>query len=370
LETLIELGGIYHETTQPKSAPGTSRFNFLAVLEAIKAMLKLRMWRMQSDGEQTFLRDPSDTDFDRLESHRGMKDVNESMKRLREKRFKLLESTEDQGASQKWGQAYALASFADRFYRSASRSAAAAHEGLERSLIVLIASLSSPSTALDLAGNCGSLIGTVLHTLSLSPAASLPSLPLLIQARRSTQMKDLGMDSLFLSDLMHILRPFLYTLLLRKFGRHSRKPWLVSLAIDLWSMRLRSSGRAALESLVSVSHASSPLASIYQPTHSQLHVYSGQASSSSSLLSLALTRGLSDRLATSLGEHQEMEARKAKLLLYFLRPPFVDSFVKTPLNWMAQKTGLSKAPLISSLFEYGLDLLATTTDYYTYTAGS
>ena len=319
---------------------------------------------MQSDGEQTFLRGPSHPDFDRLESHRGMKDVNESMKRLREKRFKVLESMEDQGVSQRWGPAYALASFADRFYRNASRSAAAAHEGLERSLIVLIASLSSPSNALDLARNGGSLIGTILNSFSPTPAASLP---LLIQACRSHQMKDLGIDSLFLSDLMHILRPFLYTLLLRKFGRHSWKPWLVSLAIDLWSMRLRSSGRAALESLVSAPHASSPPASTYQTTFSKL--YSGQASSSSSLLSLALSRGLSDRLATSLGEHQEMEARKAKLLLYFLRPPFVDSFVKNPLNW-AQKTGLLKAPLISSLIEYGLDLLATTTDYYTYTAGS
>ena len=65
-----------------------------------------------------------------------------------------------------------------------------------------------------------------------------------------------------------------------------------------------------------------------------------------------------------------MDSRKIKLLLYILRPPFVDVFVKTPLQWMADKTWLSRAPVISSMVQYGLDLLVTTTDYYSYTSGS
>lgn len=379
VETLIELAGIHHETTTRTdltTGSSSSRFTFLAALEAVKAALKIRMWHMQSSCQQTFLRNPSDEDFLRLESHRGLKDVDGAMQRLREKRLKISKSIEDQREIQKWGPAHSLASFLGQLQVLATKGGLAAHEAIERSLLLLLSSLSSPATALDLASSNRGLINNLLTTLSSTQLIeSVPRRNHLNGTRRSNNpMKDLGLDSLWLSDLIHILRPVIYTILLRKFGRGSWKPWLVSLAIDLWSWRLRESGRASLSNLVALQspapspqtyHLSSP------PVKSLAAAHSTPASiSSSSLLSLALTRGLSDRLVVSVGERQEVDARKALLLLYLLRPPFVDSSVKTPLQWLVDRTGLSRAPLISSLVEYGLDLLTTTTDYYTYYAGS
>ena len=46
-------------------------------------------------------------------------------------------------------------------------------------------------------------------------------------------------------ELLHILRPVLYVAALRRWGRRSWKPWLISLTVELMSGRLTTAGAAA-----------------------------------------------------------------------------------------------------------------------------
>lgn len=348
-----------------ESRQGVSRYNLLAALEAIKVVLKLIMWQGQSGRKGMFLRDPGEEDFERLESEDGMRDLDNAMRRLRERRFKPSQSLNDEGMlREKWGPRHSLSLLFQSASGIAFKATTSAHIGLDRSLLVLISSIIGPASAASL-HDSGGLVSTLISSLlSHAPLSPLDSdhdqKPNFSQSSNGDRrrLKDIGLDSLWLSELTYLLRPLLYTLLLRKFGRQSWTPWLGSLAIDLWSLRLGQSGRQALSVL---------LASPQSPAKPRKAL---QLSSTTTLIDLALMRALSDRLEPSRGEKEEMHARRVKLALYLLRPPFVDLFLKEPFVWVANKTGASKAPLLSSLIEYGLDLLATTTDYYTYTAGS
>jgi hypothetical protein len=46
------------------------------------------------------------------------------------------------------------------------------------------------------------------------------------------------------SEILHVLRPLLYVLALRRWGRRSWKSWSLSLAVELASIRLSAAGAA------------------------------------------------------------------------------------------------------------------------------
>eukprot|EP00850_Spirogloea_muscicola_P016085 SM000128S26218 [mRNA] locus=s128:106389:108151:- [translate_table: standard] len=136
------------------------------------------------------------------------------------------------------------------------------------------------------------------------------------------------------AELLHILRPVVYVLAIRRLGRASWRPWLLSLAVDLASLALLE--RAA----VTTTAASAP-------------VLPGR---------LALPGA-----ATS-PQKEEVRRRRMLLLLYLFRTPCFDAVARRPLE--SVERSLKPIPLVGLLAERAMELLLGVQQFYFYTSGS
>ncbi|WOL05562.1 peroxisome biogenesis protein 16 [Canna indica] len=127
-------------------------------------------------------------------------------------------------------------------------------------------------------------------------------------------------------EVLYVLRPLVYVLLIKRYGIQSWKPWLISLSMDLAGM-----------SLLSKSTSLCP--------RSDDKYY---------------------QLSTS--EKDELKRRKLLLALYIMRDPFFAKYTKHHL----EKTDryLSQVPLIGFLTAKLVELIVGAQTRYTYTSGS
>lgn len=128
-----------------------------------------------------------------------------------------------------------------------------------------------------------------------------------------------------LGEAVHIFRPLVYVLLIRKFGIKSWTPWLVSLAVELTSLGIHS-------------HAT------------DLNHRAGKVHQLSS------------------AERDELKRRKMMWALYVMRDPFFASYTRRHLE-KAEKA-LSPVPLIGFITGKLVELLEGAQSRYTYTSGS
>ncbi|EEC72380.1 hypothetical protein OsI_05652 [Oryza sativa Indica Group] len=128
-----------------------------------------------------------------------------------------------------------------------------------------------------------------------------------------------------LGEVVHIFRPLLYVLLIKKFGIKSWTPWLVSLAVEITSLGIHS--RAT-----------------------DLHQRGGKVHQLSS------------------AERDELKRRKMMWALYVMRDPFFTRYTKRHLQ-KAEKV-LDPVPLIGFLTGKLVELVEGAQTRYTYTSGS
>ncbi|XP_062224249.1 peroxisome biogenesis protein 16-like [Phragmites australis] len=129
----------------------------------------------------------------------------------------------------------------------------------------------------------------------------------------------------FLGEVVHIFRPLVYVLLIRKFGIRSWTPWLVSLAVELTSLGIHSH-------VTDLNHRGGKV------------------------------------LQLSSAERDELKRRKMMWALYVMRDPFFANYTKRHLQ-KAEKM-LNPVPLIGFLTGKLMELLEGVQTRYTYTSGS
>ncbi|ONK79882.1 uncharacterized protein A4U43_C01F11370 [Asparagus officinalis] len=129
-----------------------------------------------------------------------------------------------------------------------------------------------------------------------------------------------------MGEVLCIVRPLLYVLLIKKFGTRSWTPWLLSLAVDLTGMSI-------------LSHATNPS-----------HV------------------GEDGFYKVSSAEKDELKRRKLLWALYVMRDPFFTKYTKHRLE--KTDTYLSRVPVIGFLTGKLVELVIGAQTRYTYTSGS
>ncbi|PNH09016.1 hypothetical protein TSOC_004348 [Tetrabaena socialis] len=193
----------------------------------------------------------------------------------------------------------------------------------------------------------------------------------------------MGHNLLWLAELLHIWRPVVYVTMLKRYGRRSWRPWLVSLAVDLLSAHFQARGRQHLAEAAAAAGAAAA-AAMAEAGGVDLAREPGRVSGSggagvrngtsrpppgagTSLLSLALARSLASPGVT-VGEERELYERRRKLLLYALRSPFLEA---TTLSWLlAVRNATARVPLLGFAADYAYGVVDTFTAYYSYTSGS
>jgi len=180
-------------------------------------------------------------------------------------------------------------------------------------------------------------------------SGSLPAVP--VGATRQTGQRQhtapllrmrAGKELVALGELLHLARPLLYCLLLRRYGVRSWRPWALSLLADLASAQAISLGATL----------SNPRQSwLYrQQYRSPTYARSAQA------------------IAWTPAERSERARRRLALLYYLLRSPAFEG-VTRPMLQRAQGV-LSYVPLVGSITGKGLEIMEGIQQYYTYTAAS
>jgi hypothetical protein len=197
--------------------------------------------------------------------------------------------------------------------------------------------------------------------------------------------------------IFHSLRPVIYlAVLLKSRGGANidrRKscwpPWLLSLILDLIAhfvaakaTELRSSGKSIFSDRPTMSHAtqSTDKGSQSPPTETTAPDPTGRTASpkdESGIQDLSRTALFQDEeqeeLKARIIEHNSLERaelsrRKGLLLLYLLRPPAMDAFLKPLVALLRRVVG--RVPLVGSVANLLLDLLVSLEHYYSYSAGS
>ncbi|KAG2498694.1 hypothetical protein HYH03_003434 [Edaphochlamys debaryana] len=216
----------------------------------------------------------------------------------------------------------------------------------------------------------------------------------------------MGRNLLWLAELLYIWRPVVYVSMLKRYGRKSWRPWLVSLGMDLLSGHFqrrgrqhlaeaaaRAAARAAaaeaqgLAASAAAAGGAAAAADAAGPTEAPAGPAAaagakagpaahrgpggggggGSGGGGTSLLSLALARSLAAPGVTA-GEERELYDRRRKLVLYALRSPFLEA---TTLSWLSGlRNATRRVPLLGLATDYAYGLAETFTAYYTYTSGS
>ncbi|XP_042011383.1 peroxisome biogenesis protein 16-like isoform X2 [Salvia splendens] len=153
-----------------------------------------------------------------------------------------------------------------------------------------------------------------------------PSMPVTETPSLSTFLSEKGMPGgLFLTgEVMYILRPLIYVLLVRKYGARSWFPWLTSLGVDLV-------GSGVISFVTTLWHNS-----------------------------------IDFRLSNN--EKNELKRRKLLWALYLMRDPFFTKHTRQRLDG-AQKL-LEPIPIVGLLSEKVIELLVGAQTRYTYMSGS
>ncbi|KXZ54837.1 hypothetical protein GPECTOR_4g909 [Gonium pectorale] len=149
----------------------------------------------------------------------------------------------------------------------------------------------------------------------------------------------MGRNLLWLAELLNIWRPVLYVSLLKRYGRRSWRPWLLSLSADLLSAYFHRRGRQHL----------------------------AQAEERAAAARAAAAHAAAAPGADG-GEERELYERRKKLLLYGLRSPFLEATTLAVLSRLRSAT--SRVPLLGFGTDYLYGMVEMLTAYYTYTSGS
>ena len=150
---------------------------------------------------------------------------------------------------------------------------------------------------------------------------------------------------LITAEILHILRPVLYVMALRRWGRRSWKSWSVSLLVELVSIRLNAAGAAG-------SQAAATAAAEHPAVKGT---------------SLALLYGLQGVRWTR-EEADELTRRKLLLLYYLARDPFFSRYTRPAIEKWTK--ALRWIPLAGWIGDKAAEVLFGAQRYYTYTAAS
>jgi hypothetical protein len=146
-------------------------------------------------------------------------------------------------------------------------------------------------------------------------------------------------------EILHVLRPLIYVSALRRWGRRSWKPWLISLVTELVAARLTSMG-------ADVSRKSAM-----------------QAAEDPAVVGTAMARLYAlQGLRWRHDEADEFLRRRAALLLYLLRDPFFSNLTGPAV--MRWKGRLGRLPVVGWGVEKAAELLVGVQKYYTYVGSS
>lgn len=161
--------------------------------------------------------------------------------------------------------------------------------------------------------------------LAAKPLSPPPS-PQVFEPKPSTPADKV----MVLGEILLILRPFLYVMMIRRHGLRSWRPWLSALALDATGMGI-----------------------LYATTLFSEQVFGSK--------STAVT-------TPSKKEKNELTRRQLLWALYLMRSPFFDRYTQRRLK-RVEKT-LAPVPLFGSLAGKAVELIQGVQAFYTYTAGS
>lgn len=150
---------------------------------------------------------------------------------------------------------------------------------------------------------------------------------------------------LLLGELSYILRPVVYTLALRQWGSRSWKPYLLSLAVELGSMKMTRSA-TSLSAKNACMAAKDP--SVAGTSLEILYI----------LQSMQLHRE----------EMDELTRRKLKLVFYLVRDPFFSRITKVGLE--KGEGVFSRIPLAGWATTKAVEIIGGAQQLYSYTAAS
>ncbi|KAG0554702.1 hypothetical protein KC19_12G112100 [Ceratodon purpureus] len=168
-------------------------------------------------------------------------------------------------------------------------------------------------------------VGARPSWLAAKPIAPPPPVPY-FQPKPSTPVDKV----MVLGEVLLILRPFLYVMMIRRHGLRSWRPWLSALAVDATGMAI-----------------------LYAAT-----LFPGQVFGSKS----------TSRNPPSKQEKNELTRRQVQWALYLMRSPFFERYTQRRLE-RVEKT-LKPVPLFGSLAGKAVELIQGVQAFYSYTAGS
>lgn len=182
---------------------------------------------------------------------------------------------------------------------------------------------------------------------SPSPSSAHGACALKDLERRTASAQAAAARLVIAGEILHILRPLVYVIALRKWGRRSWKSWLCSLAVELASARLTAVGVSASRKAATKAAKDSAVAL-------------------TSLAPLYAMQGISWRR----DESDELTRRKLLLVYYVLRDPFFGRFTGPAVERWHQRLGRLPLPLVGWVADKAAELLVGVQKYYTYTSGS
>ncbi|KAJ7299433.1 hypothetical protein O6H91_Y233100 [Diphasiastrum complanatum] len=133
-------------------------------------------------------------------------------------------------------------------------------------------------------------------------------------------------------EVLFVLRPLIYVLLIRRYGLRSWKPWLSSIFLDLAAVNLQ--------------------------------VFNDRARSKIELAQ----GGITSFVPLSDPEKQELRRRRLLLALHLFRDPFFSKYSRPRLEYMERL--FKPLPVVGFLSEKALEFLYGIQGFYSYTSGS
>eukprot|EP00271_Cylindrocystis_brebissonii_P008745 TRINITY_DN23232_c0_g1_i1.p1 TRINITY_DN23232_c0_g1~~TRINITY_DN23232_c0_g1_i1.p1 ORF type:complete len:568 (+),score=83.79 TRINITY_DN23232_c0_g1_i1:281-1984(+) len=170
------------------------------------------------------------------------------------------------------------------------------------------------------------------------PNPSAPKAVSIVSPRKGFSSRQWAHGVRATAEVLHILRPLVYALMLRKYGRKTWLPWLASLGMDVSSLVLLSRNEDLGRFL--------------------RRLQTGEAKGGE------FGEGRTELPA----EQDELKRRQMLLALYLMRSPCFELVVQTRLEGV--QSLLKPIPVVGTLAEKAVDLLKGIQGYHFYTAGS